>query len=144
MLLEARDCAARNEIDIVIVDPRDGEYTEWAQAMPARVAVCNTAGEALALANRKPALWVIHAELPDLSGLELHDKLRSLGRQATSLLVDDHYDANHELAALAHGNLIYRAKPLDFMQLRRMWAEFIDRLGSQRPIDQGCLLSSPS
>jgi DNA-binding response OmpR family regulator len=133
MLLDTRDPANRIDIDIVVVDPHQAGYADWARSTPARVALCTTAGEALELSSSKPALWVIHAELPDLSGLELHSKLRSLGRQETSLLVTEFYDAAQELAALSQGNLIYCAKPLDFVQLRRLWEVLMVHLAFKRP-----------
>jgi DNA-binding response OmpR family regulator len=133
MLLDARQCTTRLEIDIVIVDARRHEYTAWAREMPARIAFCTTAEEALEFANRKPALWVIQAELPDSPGLELHRKLCSLGRQATSLLVNDRYESGIERAALAQGSLLYRAKPLDFVQLSRFSTELLARFPTKRP-----------
>lgn len=142
MLHDACNSADRIETDIVVVDPREREYADWAHASPARVALCSTAGEALRLSSSKPALWVIHAQLPDLSGLELYGKLRTLGRQATFILISDGYEAAQELAALAQGNLVYRAKPLDFAQLDRIWAGMVERFTYRKPVVQEALISA--
>lgn len=127
MLIAPNPRADRTDAEIVVVDVHTTDYAEWAHASPAKIVLCTTAGEALESASMKPLLWIIHSQLPDLSGLELHEKLNALGRQATSILVSDRYDAAQEMAALSQGSLIYQAKPLDFAQLDRLWSNLVTR-----------------
>jgi DNA-binding response OmpR family regulator len=131
MLTAANNLADRIDVEVVVVDTHTMDYAEWAHTSPARIVLCATAGEALKYSSLKPLLWIIHSQLPDLSGLELYGKLNTLGRQSTSILVTDRYDAAQELAALSQGSLIYQAKPLDFAQLDRLSNDLITRFSDK-------------
>ena len=144
MLIAASNLADRIDVEIVVVDTHTMDYSEWAHASPARIALCTSAGEALKYSSMKPLLWIIHSQLPDLSGLELYGKLSTLGRQATSILVSDRYDAAQELAALSQGSLIYRAKPLNFAQLDRLWTNLVTHFSNKSSNTQKVLLPARS
>ena len=139
MILNAKSPSELRAAEIVIVDPKVADYLSFARSTPAGVALCQTAGEALQLASARPLLWVMHAELPDLPGLELHRQLCLLERQASSssILISEQYEAQLEVAALTAGSLMYRPKPLDFNQLERIWLDLVNRTSHRKAQRQG-------
>ena len=83
-----------------------------------------TADEAL----RSPApagvlAWMINMQLPDMSGLELYQLLRSRLANVPVLMVDEQYDAAREVSVLTVGRLHYVCKPLDSSWVEKLGRE---------------------
>jgi DNA-binding response OmpR family regulator len=120
MLIDLAKQLHTPRIEIAIVDPQAEQYLAWAHSTTRRIALATTAEAALRLIGCHPTIWVIHAELPDLTGIDLYRQLSARRRLASAILVSDEYHASLELSALALGSLCYRAKPLDLNQLERL------------------------
>ena len=102
---------------IVIVDACKADYAALVIAGGANEIACTflDIGER---AMRRPAddgirAWMINLKLPDMAGLELYELLRSRLSRIPVFMVDDHYDAVHEVSVLAVGHPYYVWKPLD-------------------------------
>jgi DNA-binding response OmpR family regulator len=104
---------ASNHLEIVVVDPHVADYGHWSEATAdAELCFCANGEEALQLPAQRAALWFIHAELPDMSGVELFKQLRSKLRGAAAFLIADRYEPAYEVAAIASGGLHFAVKPL--------------------------------
>jgi len=121
---------------IGVVDPRPEDYWQIADAAEAEGLACRfcaSGSEAVHLAQHsRVALWLIHSELTDMSGLELCQLLRPQLRGTPVFFIADDYDAQLELAVLSTGNLHFACKPIfpDLLQCVRRAA---GRLTSSRP-----------
>jgi DNA-binding response OmpR family regulator len=111
---------------IVIVDPRPNDYgalAPWLAAGEFQVHFIPDGRSALRSARlRHSMLWMINADLPDWSGLDLYEMIAPTVN-CPIFLVADRYDPDQELAAMALGVSKYLCKPLDFHwidQVRRM------------------------
>ena len=58
-------------------------------------------------------LWMVNIELPDFSGVDLCDMLRSRTPAATVCLIGDEYREDEERLAYQAGATAYACKPLD-------------------------------
>ena len=120
--------------EIIIVDSRSEDYgalhasLAYNLAIDAQLRICTTGGEALRLASSaRPALWLINAELPDMTGAELYALLRPRLRGKPAFLVADSYDPAHEIAAMQSGGLHFVCKPLPVDWLGAVWADVTRR-----------------
>ena len=109
---------------IMVVDPAHSDYESLiaaGQTSGIRFRFLSTVEEALRLHPPPGVLaWIINIELPRVSGLELYELLRSRLGDVPVLMVDDQYDADHELSVLTVGRPHYLCKPLE--------ASWIDKL----------------
>ncbi len=101
---------------IMIVDPCQSDYAPLiasGEASRIRFKFLTTIEEALRWHPPPGVLaWMIHMELPGLSGLELYELLRSRIADVPVLMVDDQYDAARERSVLQMGRPHYMCKPL--------------------------------
>ena len=109
---------------IMVVDPAHSDYQSLIAAGEARgirFRFLKTVEEALRSHPPPDVLaWMINMQLPRVSGLELYELLRSRLGDVPVLMVDDQYDAAHELSVLTVGRPHYLCKPLE--------ASWIDKL----------------
>ena len=91
---------------ICVVDPQASDYGEAERAAGSRgdrFQIIATPTDALRLARSQSVdLWVIHSELPGVSGAELCGMLRDQGIRAAISLVADKYSPETERAAYLH------------------------------------------
>ncbi len=112
---------------IMVIDPSETDYEPLkaaGQASGIGFTFLATADEAL----RSPApagvlAWMINMQLPDMSGLELYQLLRSRLANVPVLMVDDQYDAAREVSVLTIGRLHYVCKPLDSSWVEKLGRE---------------------
>lgn len=101
---------------IVIVDPCLADYQpliDAGEAGQANFCLVETGEDALRTrVSCEPGLWLINSQLPDMTGLELHQLLRPHLGKAPVFLVADRYDPAVEIAALQAGSLHFVCKPL--------------------------------
>ena len=98
---------------VCIVDPRLEGFGLWRSASDeVRIHMATTGRDALRLANRVASdLWIVNCSLPDLSGTDLCQMLKSRDARSVVYLLADEYSAEQEQAArLAHANL-FGVKP---------------------------------
>ena len=70
--------------------------------------------DALRLAQAQNVdLWVIHLVLPDMSGLELCELLKTRLSRPVIYLVGEHYCAEDERAARTRGAALFGCKPVE-------------------------------
>jgi len=68
--------------------------------------------EALRHLSRDAAVWLIHIDLPDMSGLDLCEHLRARRTEAPICLLDETYHPRRERAAYRRGATLYACKPI--------------------------------
>ena len=116
---------------VVVVDPRLEDYTHLITSSGGatiRLTTTSHGCDALRLAPSFPdAAWLVSSELPDMSGLELLEMLRSLQPNQTTLLVDNEHCPVRELEALRLDATGYVCKPV--------LSEWLDQL--QGPLKTG-------
>jgi two-component system nitrogen regulation response regulator GlnG len=103
--------------NLVVVDDRFDDYA----ALRNRVAqhgltmeVIGTGQEALRReAINAPNLWVVNMRLPDISGMDLTEMLRSRYPGVPVCLISDVYCSEEEIAARCTGAELYTCKPLE-------------------------------
>lgn len=82
------------------------------------VGSARTGAEALAaIESLEPDLVLLDVHLPDLSGLEVLDRLRTLGRQIAVIMVTAERGAGAVRAALHGGAMQYLVKPFEYDDL---------------------------
>jgi DNA-binding response OmpR family regulator len=102
--------------EIVIVDPNPADYAELARpAYESGLTLRSLASgrEALRAAARlQPDLWVINVRLPDMSGFDLVEMLRSKSPDAHFFCVSDAYCAEEEIHSHLVKAAVYLCKPV--------------------------------
>ena len=74
----------------------------------------SSGNDSLRFAKRCHAgLWVINTQLPDMSGFDLAEMLRSVRPSALVFMIGDEYRLDDEVQALTLGLTKYLCKPLD-------------------------------
>jgi CheY-like chemotaxis protein len=108
---------SRPSVRVVIVDamPQDYEALLAAADTPGvSIHFLLSGSDALRFARRYPSqLWVINARLPDMSGFDLAEMLRSTRRSALVFIIGDEYCLDDEIRALTLGLAKYVCKPLE-------------------------------
>ena len=78
----------------------------------------STVGEGLAqFRQRLPGVIVLDLQLPDGSGLELFEAIRSQAAQVPVIFITAHGTTQTALAAMKHGAFDYLVKPVDLSRL---------------------------
>jgi len=124
----------------IVVDPNPDDYEQFQEECRWRgceLRLLHSAEQALSVAGKEPPdIWLLHACLPDASGVELLTALLpQLGRSPV-FLVSDHYDPAAEIAALRTGRAHYLCKPLDAYVLCEAILAVPRRPGGLRPADR--------
>lgn len=107
------------------------------------VAVARTGTEALqAAGEHNPDLILLDVYLPDMTGLEVLQRLRSEGNRVGVIMITAARELDTVSAALDGGAADYLVKPFDFAQLRAKLEAFAaraDALGSHGGADQSLI-----
>ncbi len=102
---------------ITIVDSSPEDYIALLAAADApgvSIHFLMSGNDALRFARRyHSGLWVINSQLPDMTGFDLAEMLRSLRRSALVFLIGDEYHLDDEMQALTMGLAKYLCKPLE-------------------------------
>jgi len=102
--------------EIVIVDARPSDYTDLvglANESDFTVRFLRTGGEALQAAGKSQAgLWIINVRLPDMSGFDVVESLRSECREVRFFCVADAYEAEEEIRSRLLNAAAYLCKPV--------------------------------
>lgn len=86
-----------------------------------------TGAEALHLTSAcSPDAVVLDVRLPDMSGLEVFDRLRQLDAQLPVIVVTAHATTDTAIDAMKRGAFDYLVKPVDIHQLRTLVAKAIE------------------
>ncbi|REK29045.1 MAG: response regulator [Planctomycetota bacterium] len=114
--------STRTRNDIVIVDKNFADYTHLLSSPVAdqwNFHFLRTGSAALRHATTGSVdLWLINAELSDMSGFELHRHLRKQRQRRPVILVADRYDRQNELNAFTEQVTAYVTKPIDVAWLQ--------------------------
>ena len=101
---------------VAVVDPRPADYSALLEATlesGVRLEFLPSGQDALRLARTGGAdLWVINADLPDMSGIDLCAMLRSHSSRQVVFVVTDTYRAEVERAARGGGASLFACKPV--------------------------------
>lgn len=112
---------------LIVVDPRLDDYValvEPLQQQLVRLTLTTTGRCALRLLpSFADALWLLNPHLPDMSGLDLLEMLRSLQRDLKTVVVDDQYDERREQRALELRAIQYVCKPSHVSWIRAWQGE---------------------
>ena len=115
--MSLRDFAERNGRDIVIVDSK---FTDYAHLLSSEQAkewnfhFLRTGAAARRHALKSPGdLWLINAQLSDMSGFELYRDVSKRLLKRPAIIVSERYDAAEELAAYQEHVTAYVVKPVD-------------------------------
>ena len=111
---QAEGCPARSAT-VAVVDPRPADYRVLLGAPPGamRMRLLSCGRDALRLAQSEEVdLWVIHLVLPDMSGLQLCEILKTRLSRPVIYIVSEDYRAEDERAARAGGASLFSCKPV--------------------------------
>jgi DNA-binding NtrC family response regulator len=72
------------------------------------------------VAERTPDVVLLDLHLPDLSGLEVYERIRRIDARIPVLFITAATDAHHAIEAMKQGAYDYLIKPLDTQHLRRV------------------------
>ncbi len=104
-------------IRVAIVDssPQDYNALLAAAGTPGlSIHFLSNGNDALRFARRyQSGLWVINTQLPDMSGFDLAEMLRSVRPSALVFIIGDEYRVDDEVQALTLGLAKYLCKPLE-------------------------------
>lgn len=107
------------------------------------VGVARTGGEALAAAeDLRPHLMLLDVYLPDMSGLEVLQRLRAAGRSVGVIMITAARELDTVKGALDGGAADYLIKPFEFAQLKaklQAFAARLDALESAGGVDQSLI-----
>jgi DNA-binding response OmpR family regulator len=102
--------------EFVIVDANPDDYYGLIPVIERHGAVpcfLTTGDDALKKATKSSSVcWMINLELPDMSGLELHELLRQRLIDSTVFMVADDYQPQAEVVVLCTGGAQFACKPL--------------------------------
>ena len=109
--------ATTSRVKVCVVDTDFGDYSHLLAERKLRGLEWELIGsgrEALRQLQRDPVtLWVINVQLPDMSGAELCQMIKSQNPSAVVYLLTDDYRAEDERAAWLAGAALFRPKPID-------------------------------
>ena len=101
---------------VAVVDPQPGDYgvlLDTPLGTELRWQFLSCGRDALRLAQAEEVdLWVVHLVLPDMSGLELCELLKTRLCRPVIYAVSDEYRAEDERAARARGASLFGCKPV--------------------------------
>jgi len=102
---------------VAVVDPRPGDYAALLGShlgSQVRLQFLGSGRDALRLARTGGVtLWVINADLPDMSGLDLCSMLRTCSGRSVVYVVTDEYRMEDERAARLCGASFFGCKPVE-------------------------------
>ena len=78
------------------------------------------------VAERAPDAILLDLRLPDLSGLEVYQRLRQLDARVPVIFITAANDADSAIEAMKQGAFDYLFKPLDTQQLRRVVGQALE------------------
>jgi DNA-binding NtrC family response regulator len=78
------------------------------------------------VAERTPDVVLLDLHLPDLSGLEVYERIREIDARIPVLFITEATEAHHAIEAMKQGAYDYLIKPLDTQHLRRVVGEALD------------------
>ncbi len=92
-----------------------------------RIETAETGADALrAVRASKPDAVVLDVRLPDMSGLEVFDRIRSIDARLPVIVVTAHSTTDTAIDAMKQGAFDYLLKPIDIHQLRGLVAKAIE------------------
>ena len=101
--------------ELLIVDSKPEDYFRLAGQLESaefRLTYATSGSNALRLPRLAPChLWLVNTHLPDMSGVELLNLIRSRDPGAACVLVGDAYQEADEIAARQTGANLYVCKP---------------------------------
>lgn len=102
---------------IVVVDPQPDDYTvvtPWAEENNIQCHFVVSGLSALRVArDRKPALWMINVELPEMTGFDLLEMISDILGAPFVVLVANQYRSEDELRSAEAGASLYISKPVE-------------------------------
>lgn len=104
-------------VRIAIIDSKPQDYAALLAALGTpgvSVHFLLSGNDALRFAKQYPSgLWVINTQLPDVSGFDLAQMLRSIRPSALVFMIGDEYCLDDEMQTLTLGLAKYLCKPLE-------------------------------
>jgi two-component system nitrogen regulation response regulator GlnG len=91
-----------------------------------QIEVACTGEQGLQLAARRPDVILLDMHLPDLSGLEVYQRLRQGDARIPVVFITAVTDADTAIEAMKQGAYDYLFKPLDLQQLRRVVGQALE------------------
>jgi CheY-like chemotaxis protein len=108
---------AEPSLRVAVVDstPQDYHGLLAAAARPGvSVHFLSSGNDSLRFSRRVPTVvWLVNTSLPDMSGFDLADMLRSIRPSALVFMIGDAYSLDDEMQALTLGLAKYLCKPLE-------------------------------
>ena len=105
----------------------------------------SSGNDALRFARRcHSGLWVINTQLPDMSGFDLAEMLRSVRASALVFIIGDEYRLDDEMQALTLGLAKYLCKPLEPSWILPHSQDFCIPLPTYRSLPPALRVVSPS
>ena len=109
-------CQPKNTANIFVVDTRPRDYADMVGKSvydSVQFQFFGNGRDALSnISEDEPEMWVVNMDLPDMTGTDLQQMLRSRGSSAPILLVGDRYREKDEIDARSSGATMYFVKPL--------------------------------
>jgi len=99
-------------MSVAIIDPKPDGYAELLKRLgqQGRSAFFVSSGRAALWLGSVDA-WIVYVDLPDISGFDLAEMIRSRFPNTRILLIDDEYSLDGELRARACSGATYTQKP---------------------------------
>ena len=101
---------------VLIVDPKADDYNCLADLVESgsiRWTITSSGASSLRLVpSHRDALWLLNTELPDMTGFDLLEMMRSMAPELTIFIVDDTYHPERETQALQLSAARYLCKPV--------------------------------
>jgi two-component system nitrogen regulation response regulator GlnG len=109
---------------LLVVDDEPSILTAFRRAFrdaPLEVCTAETASEGLDVARRRsPDVIILDVQLPDMSGLEVLDRLRELDARSPVIFITGKSTTDTAIEAMKRGAYDYLLKPLELPQLRQV------------------------
>ncbi len=92
-----------------------------------RIDVARTGEEGIrGIIERAPDVVLLDLRLPDLSGLEVYQRIRQIDARIPVLFITSATEAHHAIEAMKQGAYDYLIKPLDTQQLRKVVGQALE------------------
>ena len=92
-----------------------------------RIDVARTGEEGIRrVAERAPDVVLLDLRLPDLSGLDVYQRIRQIDARIPVVFITAATAAHHAIEAMKQGAFDYLIKPLDAQQLRRVVGQALE------------------
>lgn len=124
---------------LLVVDDDDSVRRALGRLLTASGYVVETFASAQELLEREPltvaGCLILDVHLPGLSGLELHDLLRSTGMEKATIFISGEEDVSSSIRAMKSGAIDFLTKPIDSTELLAAVERAIARDRSIRSVD---------